>query len=59
MTREPYRLEFDITRDYVDRLERMHGLEERTATEPRTADYGDVVIWMVGFLAAGWIIGNL
>ena len=59
MTREVIRIDYDITRDYVDRLERMDGLAERTATSPRTTEYSDVALWMVGILAVGWIIGNL
>lgn len=59
MTREPYRLDYDITRDYVDRLERMDGLEERTAKAPCTTDYGDVVLWMVAILLLGWVLANL
>ena len=59
MTREPYSLGYDITRDYVDRLERINGLADGKIKDPHLTKLDNVAWWMVAILFAGWVIGNL
>lgn len=58
MTREPMRLEYDITKDYVDRIERLHGLAEGSRKDPHLAKLDHLAWIMVLVLLVGWIIAN-
>lgn len=53
------RLEYDITRDYVDRLERLNGLADGSRKDPHLQKLDHLVWWMLAILFAGWIVGNL
>ena len=60
MTRERViRIDYDITRDYVDRIERLNGLADGRTKDPHLRKLDQVAWWMLAVLFAGWIIGNL
>lgn len=54
-----HRLDDDLTRDYVDRLERLHGLADGTRPDPDLRRLDHVVWWMIAILFCGWILVNL
>jgi hypothetical protein len=55
--REPIRIDYDLTRDYVDRLERLNGLVDGTRKDPHLQHLDNVAYWMIAILAIGLIIG--
>lgn len=59
MTREPYSLDYDITRDYVDRLERINGLADGKIKDPHLTKLDNVAWWMVAILLIGLVLANL
>ncbi len=61
MTRDPRpnRLDQDITRDYVDRIERLSGLADGSIKDPHLKKLDHVAWWMLAVLFVGWIIVNL
>jgi len=54
----PNRLEQDITRDYVDRLERLNGLIDGTRKDPHLSHLDNVAWWMLAIVLVGYIIAN-
>ena len=53
------RIDYDITRDYVDRIERLNGLADGRRKDPHLQKLDHLAWWMVAVLFAGWIIVNL
>jgi uncharacterized membrane protein len=56
--REPIRIDYDLTKDYVDRLERLNGLADGTRKDPHLRHLDNVAYWMFAILLLAWIIGN-
>ena len=55
---EPQRLDQDITRDYVDRLERLHGLIDGTRNDPYLTHLDHVAYWMLAILLCAYLMAN-
>lgn len=55
---QPIRIDYDLTKDYVDRLERLNGLVDGTRKDPHLQKLDSVALWMLAILFAGYIIGN-
>lgn len=58
MRRDPYRLEYDITRDYVDRLERINGLADGSIKDPHLKKLDHLAWVMLIIVVIAWIIGS-
>ena len=56
--KEVIRIDYDITRDYVDRIERLNGLADGSIKDPHLRKLDHVAWWMVVILAAGYILVN-